>query len=111
LQQQLAAAGLLGDLGNSQQANQRDNLALTANLGAQQQQIDQQRRLAELAQIEAMGGLYRDGIPLNLFSGQNVQGTTNTRGTSVTKDSPSLFSSLMQAGNLAAKFYTGGMGG
>jgi hypothetical protein len=111
LARQLQAAGLMGDLGNSQQNNQRQNLALTADLGAQQQQIDQQRRLAELAQIEAMGGLYRDGIPLNLFTGQNVQGTTNTRGTSVTKDSPSLFSSLMQAGNLAAKFYTGGMGG
>lgn len=111
LQRQLAAAGLLGDLGNSQQANQRDNLALTAQLGAQQQQIDQQRRLAALAQIEAMGGLYRDGIPLNLFSGENLTGTKNSRGTNVTKSSPSLFDAMMQAGNLAAKFYTAGMGG
>jgi hypothetical protein len=111
LQRQLAAAGLMGELGNSQQANQRDNLALTAQLGAQQQQIEQQRRLAALAQIEAMGGLYRDGIPLNLFSGQSLFGTVNSRGTNVTNSSPSLFQMLLEAGSKVANAYAAGAGG
>ena len=107
LARQLQAAGLLGDLGNSQQSNQRQNLALTADLGAEQQRIEQMRRMAIPAQIDAMAGWYNQ-FPLGLWSGENVQGTVNSRGTNVTKSSPSLFQMLLEAGSKAASAFGAG---
>lgn len=104
LMRQLQAAGLLGDLGNSQQANQRSNIELTGTLGAQQQQIEQMRRLAPLAQIEAMGGLYNNGIPLELFKGGNVNTTGQMSGTTKGSSTPSLFSQGLAAAQVASMF-------
>lgn len=105
LMRQLQAAGLIGDLGNSAADNVRGDLSLASAMGADQRAVEQQRLLAPLAQLEAMGQLYASQ-PYNLFTGQQINGTMS--GTSQTKSTPSLFQSLMDLGSKAASAYAAG---
>jgi hypothetical protein len=95
--QQLQAAGLLGSLSSDAGAQARADLGLTADLGTIQQQIEQAQAQAPATQL-LTGSQALGMTPLNLFSGQNVNGTT------VTKSNPSLFNQLLAAGSVASKF-------
>ena len=50
------------------------------------------------------------GLPLGLFQGRNTSGTETSSGTSVTRSTPSLFQSLLEAGERAAQAYAAGGG-
>lgn len=99
---QLAAAGLLGDLSNSYDANTRADLGLMADLGGQQRGIEQDYATAPLQQLLAQAGLYGQ-IPYNALVGQNVTGTRT--GTNVTSQTPSLLNQLLAGANAAAGFF------
>lgn len=106
LQRQLQAAGLVGDLSDSQASNSLADLGMTANLGGIQQQIAQAQAMAPAMQLE-LGTQALGTLPYGLFSGYNATGTT--QGTNVTKSSPSLFSSLLGgASNVASGIAAGG---
>jgi hypothetical protein len=96
------AAGL-ADIASQYGAGTRADLGLMAGFGDQQRGIEQAYRMAPAAQLDMMGNLL-GGTPFSLFNGQTVNGTSQTSGTSVTKSSPSLFDSILAAGQVAASF-------
>ena len=102
-ERQLRAAGLLGDISNSYAGNVRADIATMAQLGDQQRAIEAQYAMAPLAQLQSLGELYGT-TPYNLFSGQNVTSSGTMSGTSVTKQSPSLFNQMLAAASVAAQF-------
>ena len=73
LQQQLAAG-----------ANQRANIATQADLAGALRGIDQEQRSAPMTNAQQIVALL-SGLPINLFTGQNQQGTS--RETSTKKSS------------------------
>jgi hypothetical protein len=104
----LQAAQLMGALTSDQSANNRANVQTLAQLGEQQRGISQSQALAPLAQLQAMGQL--SGMtPYDILVGRQVNGTqTGTmQGTSVTKQSPSLFNQMLALGNFASGFIPG----
>ena len=103
----LQAAQLLMSGASEYGAGTRADLATLAQLGDQQRGIEQAYALAPLAQLQAMGQL--SGMtPYDILVGRaiNSSGTTTgtMSGTNVTQTTPSLFSQLLGAGNLAARF-------
>jgi hypothetical protein len=75
--QRLAAAAQLGNLSSQYDANQRANIATQTATGDDLRGVTQQQLQApetSTAQIVAM----LNGLPINLFTGQTTQGTTNT---------------------------------
>ncbi|MGE5721431.1 MAG: hypothetical protein ACM3YM_03140 [Sphingomonadales bacterium] len=93
----LQAAGLVGNLGVASGDQQRQDLMLTADLGAAQRAIEQAYLQAPLTQLQAEGQLY-GMIPYSAFVGQQ------SNGTNVTKNSPSLFDQALAAGSTLASF-------
>lgn len=79
LMRQLQAAGLIGDLGLNQSADNRANISLQAQLGQIQRDITGQN--SEAARLAAVQALLA-GVPLEAFIGQTKTGTetTNSKG-------------------------------
>jgi hypothetical protein len=106
-QAQLSQASLLGNLGTTSDANNRANLGLLGDLGSVQQQIDAQQRTAELSQLQALASLY-GSFPSQLYTGQQVNGTSQGTGTTTQTQNPGLLGTIGQgaqvAGSLAALF-------
>lgn len=96
---QLQAAGLIGDLGAQYGGQERQDLALTGDLGAQQYAINQAMAQAPLTQLQATGQLY-GVLPYPQLVGQTI----NTSGTSTSKQSGGLLGSLLGAAATAASF-------
>lgn len=97
----IQAAGMLGQLANQYGEGTRQDLGAMASLGEMQRNIEQQQRLAEVAQLQTMGQLYNPAL-LALFRGQDVNGTMSgtMNGTSTQTQSPSLFQSMLGLGSL-----------
>ena len=106
LARQMQSAELISQIMQQYGVDERAAIQLMASLGEQERGIDQQRRMAELAQLEAMGSLY-GATPFQLFQGQQGSGTTNMRGTTVEKGKPSLFNSMLAALTVAQGFGLG----
>jgi predicted aconitase with swiveling domain len=107
LARQLQAAGMLGGLANDYGAGTRADLGLMSQMGDQQRAIEQAYAMAGPAQLQLMGQL--SGMtPYDILVGRQVNGNTigvsNSKGTQVTSQTPSLFSQLLQAGQAAAAF-------
>lgn len=82
-QQQLAAAAQAAALSSQFADTQRQNLAAQAQLGDALRTVDQQQRQAPIttaSQIVAM----LQGLPLNLFRGEETSGTEHKKGSSTT---------------------------
>ena len=99
---QLAAGGALASLGQATGADQRANLALQGQLGADQRAIDQALASAPLSVLQEIAKTY-GGLPLNLLSGSTTTG--NSTSTSKTSDPMSVIGTL---GSLALAPFTGG---
>lgn len=82
----LAGAGLLGDLAQAQDANQRADLGLLADLGGAQREIDRQVSNADVDLTRLIAAL-NASQPYDLFRGQTATGTESRTGTSKTKSS------------------------
>lgn len=82
----LAGAGLLGDLAQAQDANQRADLGLLADLGGAQREIDRQVSNADVDLTRLIAAL-NASQPYDLFRGQTATGTESSTGTSKTKSS------------------------
>jgi len=91
----LSAAGLLGNLGQAQGADERSNIGLLSELGGVQRGIDANMRTADLSMLQALGGLYGQG-QYGLFNGSKTNGTTTNT------NSPSLLSSVGQVAQTGA---------
>jgi hypothetical protein len=107
LNRQLQAAGMLGGLANDYGAGTRADLGTMAQLGDQQRAIEQAYAMAGPAQLQLMGQL--SGMtPYDILVGRQVNGNTTGQitgtGTQTTTQSPSLFSQLLAAGQLASSF-------
>jgi hypothetical protein len=114
LQRQLAAAGLLGDLSNTDATQSRADLGMLSDLGGQQRQIQSQQAGAPLSLAAVIAGLNAQQ-PYSLFHGQvgNDVGTSSTNGTSntTTTDPFGSFGSLLSgAGSLASGLGALGLG-
>ncbi len=103
---QLQAAGQLNQFGNDYAGNTQRDIALMSDLGGQERMIDQNYAMAPLAQLQAGGSLF-GATPYQLFSGQNINTTGTMNGTNVTSATPSLFSQMLAAGEVAAKVAAG----
>ena len=77
---QLQAAGLLGSLGSAMGADNRANIALQGDLGNEQRNIQNAQQQQEYARLQMLSRLY-GGVPIGAFTGQTVNGTSNTTGT------------------------------
>lgn len=73
---QLQALSLIGNTANSVAGNERADLALIADLGAQERQIAQQQALAELQQLQAQGQMMGT-IPVGAYTGQTIDSTSS----------------------------------
>lgn len=73
---QLQSLALLGDTANSVAGNDRADLSLIADLGAQERAIAQQQAQAQLAQLQAEGAMMGN-IPVGNYTGQTVDATSN----------------------------------
>jgi len=91
----LAASGLLSNIGSAEDSNQRANIGLLAGLGETQRGIDANYRTADLSMLQALGQLHGQG-QYGLFQGSNTQGTT------VNKDNPGTVAQVGQAAQVAA---------
>lgn len=105
----LQASMGLADVANQYGAGTRADLGTMATLGDQQRGIEQAYALAPLAQLQSMGQLYGT-TPFGLFNGQDVSGTSSgtLQGTEVTKQSGSLFDSLLAGATMAGSLFGGG---
>ena len=104
LARQMQSAQLISQIMQQYGVDERAAVQLMATLGEQERGIDQQKRMAELAQLEAMGSLY-GATPFQLFQGQQGTGTTKMNGTTVEKGKPSMFNSILAAANVASQFF------
>ena len=80
----LSASGQLANIGSTYQGNERADLGLLSDLGAQQRQIDGQQRTADLNLLQTILGM-AGGLGLNTsqvtgISNQGTQTTTQTPG-------------------------------
>ena len=97
LARDLQAAGLLGTLGSAQGADDRANVAMQGDLGAQQREIERQRLAAPYDQL-ALQNQLTGGLPLNLFNGSSSVGTGSSSSLGFSAD----VMKLIQAGASAA---------
>ena len=102
LARQMQAALGTADIAGQQGASDRANIALQGDLGAQMQQLAQQRAQAPTNQLINQAGLF-GSLPLNLLRGE----TTNSTGTSTSKTSDPM-GALGSLAMLAAAPFTGG---
>lgn len=96
-----AGQGLAG-LGSQQGADQRANIALQGDLGAQLRQIAQSKAGADIALAGAQTGMF-GSLPLNLFRGENSTGTMTK-----TESSSDPMGGLTTLAGLALAPFTGG---
>ena len=99
----LAGAGLLGDLAQAQDANQRADLGLLADLGGAQREIDRQQLGADVEMTKLITAL-NASQPYDLFRGQTASGNESRTATSTTRTSDPMgsISALLQgAGSVA----------
>lgn len=102
LERMLQSAGLLGNIGAAQGADQRANIGMQAELGGTQRDIanaQQQDQYAQLAMIQQLLG----GVPIDAFTGQ----TMNSNGTQSGKSSSTQIGASM-SWNPATGFSFGG---
>ncbi|RAK60887.1 hypothetical protein DJ021_14230 [Phenylobacterium hankyongense] len=78
-QQQLQAANQLTGLSSAYDANQRANIATQADLGDTLRNIDQEQRQAPVTSTQQIVAML-SGLPINLFTGQQQQGTESKKG-------------------------------
>ncbi|WP_293907468.1 hypothetical protein [Phenylobacterium sp.] len=84
-QQQLQAANQLYQLSNAHDENLRGNIATQAGIGAALRGVDTETRQAPVTSTQQIVAML-SGLPINLFVGQNEQGTSSqTVKTSATK--------------------------
>lgn len=100
---ELQLANLLADLASSGANNMRADLNLQAALGDQQRQVAQQYAQAPLTLEQLIAQMY-GGLPLNLFGGENSSSRGTSKGTSVTKNTPSAFNQALAAAQAVAAF-------
>lgn len=81
---QLRAAGLLGDLSNSQAANERADLGLLTEMGGVEREIEREELGADVNMLRLISAL-NAGQPYDLFRGQTSTG--NATSTSTTSQS------------------------
>ena len=74
LTRRLAASGQMGDLAGAMGNNERADLAMLAQLGTDERNINQQGATADLNLMQLMAQLYGQ-TPYNLFNGQNSNQT------------------------------------
>ena len=98
----LSASGQLANIGSTYQGNERADLGLLSDLGAQQRQIDGQQRTADLNLLQTILGM-AGGLGLNT---SQVTGISN-QGTQTTTQTPGLLNYL----NVGANVYGSYMGG
>jgi hypothetical protein len=82
-QQQLKAADQLAGVSGAYDANQRANIATQAQLGDTGRTIEQQQRQAPFTTAQQIVAMLQ-GLPINLFVGEQKVGTENTKKTSTT---------------------------
>jgi len=92
---QLSAASGLNNVANSEAANARGDVALQGDLGNVQREIDAAMRTADWSKLQAIGQLY-GYANLPMFTGSNQKGTTTTR------QSPSVLETIGQVAGTAA---------
>jgi len=78
---QLAGAGQLSSIGTAQGANQRGNVALQGALGSDQSQTQTNIKQYPLEYQQALEGLFA-GLDPSLFTGQTINSSGNSTGTS-----------------------------
>jgi hypothetical protein len=83
-QQQLQAASQLAGISSANDANLRDNIATQAGLGDTFRGIDQEQRQAPVTSTQQIVAML-NGLPINLFVGQNEVGASTSDTTSKTK--------------------------
>lgn len=84
----LAGAGLLGELGQSEAANNRADLGLLSDLGGQEREIDRQVLGADVEMTRLIAAL-NASQPYELFRGQSASGTENRTASGTSKTSGS----------------------
>ncbi len=99
----VSAAGVLGQLGQAEGQENRQNLALAGDIGSMERGIAQEGLDAPLSQMSRISQLLQ-GAQFGLVGGSttNQSGTVNSTGTSVTKSTPSLMDRVGQAIQIAA---------
>ncbi|MCA6319943.1 tail fiber domain-containing protein [Phenylobacterium sp.] len=100
LARQLAAGGAIANLGATEGADTRANLALQGQLGADQRAIEQAIAGAPLSVLQALSGTF-GGLPLGLLSGETTTGNSTTTGTTKTSDPWGVISKLAQTAGQA----------
>jgi hypothetical protein len=85
LQRQLDAARGLVDLSTAYDANQRGNIATQASMGAMQRDVDEQQRQAPITHAQQVVAMLQ-GLPINLFTGQQTQETKSGSSTGKTSE-------------------------
>ena len=98
LARQLSAGGALAGLGQTIGADQRANLTLQGQLGADQRAIEQAQAAAPLSVLQQIAATY-GGMPLNLLSGSTTTG--NSSGTTKTYDPLGTASKVLNAAGTA----------
>lgn len=78
-QRQLDAARGLADISSAYDANLRGNIATQAQTGQMLRDIDQQQRQAPVTTAQSIVAML-NGLPINLFVGQQQNGTSSTKG-------------------------------
>jgi hypothetical protein len=86
LQRQMDAARGLADISSAFDANQRGNIATQLSAGGTLRDIDQQQRQAPVTHAQQVVAML-SGLPINLFTGQQEDGTQSGTSTSKTKES------------------------
>jgi hypothetical protein len=81
---QLNAANQLGALASGLDANRRANIDARAGLGEVLRGVDQEQRQAPLKSTEQIVAML-NGLPINLFVGQNEQGVKTDHSVEKTK--------------------------
>lgn len=84
--QRLRAAEQLAGLSGAYEANQRANIATQAALGETLRDIDQQQRHAPMTTAQQIVAML-NGLPMELFAGEQTSRTTDSVGTEKTKSS------------------------
>lgn len=101
LDRRLSAGGLMGQLSGMGAENARADIATQLGVGEARRDIDTERRQAPIGLLGAIGDLLGQG-QFDLFGGTNVNGVTNSTGTSKTSSSGSLMDKIGQAVQIAA---------
>lgn len=105
----LAAAGQLAGISDMYAGNTIADLGLMSQFGGDQRAIEQAYLMSPLAQMQ-LGGQLLGGTPLGLLSGQTINGTESSSGTSTTRQGMNLFQTLLGLGQNAANAYATGAG-